>query len=187
MNKYVRATLVIPLGTFKLVWTKLFHPRGFIFSFKSMISPLTEITIERRAVLQLGTKFRMRSGAKIRIRKRAKCIIGDNVAIGHGNLIACHDIIKIGNNVLFSPNVLIYDHDHDFRCKMDIFKHYKTAPIEIGNNVWIGANTVVLRGTKIGDNCVVGAGCIIKGNYPSNTIIIQKRKEYCKLYEVENE
>ena len=52
---------------------------------------------------------------------------------------------------------------------------FKTAPITIGNNVWIGANTLILRGTTIGDNCVVAGGSVIRGNYPSNTVIIQKR------------
>ena len=45
----------------------------------------------------------------------------------------------------------------------------------IGKNCWIGANTIILKGTIIGDNCVVGAGCVLKGKYPDSTIIIQKR------------
>ena len=61
---------------------------------------------------------------------------------------------------------------------------YKTAPVEIGNNVWIGANCVILRGTKIGDNCVVAAGSVIKGEFPANTLIYQKRDTEVKTREV---
>lgn len=53
---------------------------------------------------------------------------------------------------------------------------FKTSPITIGSNVWIGANTLILRGTHIGDNCVVAGGAVIRGSYPANTVIIQKRK-----------
>ena len=52
---------------------------------------------------------------------------------------------------------------------------YKTGSIEIGNNVWIGANTIILRGTKIGDNAVIAAGSIVKGEVPTGAVIVQKR------------
>lgn len=52
---------------------------------------------------------------------------------------------------------------------------FKTAPVEIGNNVWIAANAIILRGTKIGDNVVISAGSIVKGVVPSNTVFVQKR------------
>ena len=60
---------------------------------------------------------------------------------------------------------------------------YKTAPVEIGNNVWIGANTIILRGTKIGDNCVIGAGSIVKGNVLSNSVFLQKKENMVKEIE----
>ena len=45
-------------------------------------------------------------------------------------------------------------------------------PITIGNNVWIGANVIVLKGTVLGDNTVVGTGSVVKGEYPSNCVIV---------------
>ena len=53
---------------------------------------------------------------------------------------------------------------------------FKTKPIIVGSNCWIGAQTVILRGTEIGDNCVVGAGSVLKGKYPDGSVIIQKRE-----------
>ena len=52
---------------------------------------------------------------------------------------------------------------------------FQTSPITIGSNVWIGANTLILRGTTIGDNCVVAGGSVIRGSYPADTVIVQKR------------
>jgi len=178
LNKYVRAAVCVPCGMIKMVWTKLWHPTSFSGPLISLVSPLTEITMDRGAKLKLGKNFKMRDGAKIRVRKDAICIIGNNTAINCNNMIACRERIEIGADVQMSQNVQIYDHDHDFRVPGGVKAgKYRTAPVKIGNNVWIGANTVILRGTEIGDNCVIGAGCILKGQYKEGSVIIQKRKE----------
>lgn len=124
----------------------------------------------------------MRDGAKIRVRKAAKCEIGNNTSVNSNNMIVCRESIKIGNNVYLSPNVQIYDHDHDFRVEGGVTAgKYKTTPVEIGDSCWIGANTVILRGTKLGRNCVVGAGCVLKGEYPDDSVIVQKRETIVNL------
>ena len=56
-------------------------------------------------------------------------------------------------------------------------KKFRSKPISIGKNCWIGANTVILKGTVIGDNCVIGAGSVISGVYGSGLVIVQKRIE----------
>ena len=177
MNKAVRALIHIPCGFFKCTFTKLFHLRTFHMSPVCAISPLTEITLDRGANLSIGKRFRMRDGAKIRVRRGAVLKIGKNVSINSNNMIACHESVEIGDNVQFSPNVQIYDHDHDYRAEGGVADmKYKTSPVKIGNNVWIGANVVILRGTTIGDNCVIGAGAVVKGSYESGSVIVQKRE-----------
>lgn len=94
----------------------------------------------------------------------------------------CKERITIGNRAAFGPNVLIYDHDHDISSAESIHDSgYKTSPVVIGDDVWIGANTVILRGTVIGRDCVVGAGSVLKGVYPAGSVIVQKRTE--NIYE----
>ncbi len=181
MNKYVRAAFILPFSFVKVSFTKLFHFKNFSAPLVCMISPFTEITIDKNAKLSLGKNFKMRDGAKIRIRNGAECVIGDNSSVSINNMIACHEKIIIGDNVQFSPGVQLYDHDHDFRHRDGLkANHFKTSPIIIGNNVWIGANTIILRGTVIGDNCVVGAGSIVKGEFPKDSVIVQKRQTEIK-------
>lgn len=176
MNKYIRAAFCVPIGILKIGLTKVFHYKNFHGPVISMISPLTEISLDYGGVLSIGKNFKMRDGAKIRVRKGAKCTIGNNTSVNSNNIIACHEHVIIGDNVQLSPNVQIYDHDHDFRDDGGLKSmKFKTAPIVIGSNVWIGANTVILRGCNIGDNCVIGAGCVIHGAYLANSVIIQKR------------
>lgn len=100
-------------------------------------------------------------------------------------MIACHESITVGDNVQFSPNVQIYDHDHDYRAEGGIgAMKYRTSPVVIGNDCWIGANTVILRGTELGDRCVVGAGCVLRGKYPSGSVIVQKRETTIKEIQI---
>ena len=103
----------------------------------------------------------------------------DGVSLGNNNVVVCHECIIIGKDTITGPNVFIYDHDHVFDYKNGVKKReYTTEAVYIGKNCWIGANTVILKGTMIGDRCVIGAGSVIKGKYADGTVIIQKRDEY---------
>ena len=147
--------------------------------------------------------IRMFSGAEINISKGGKLELGRGVAIGKRSVctvrngallkmgsmsnlnsdckIVCHKRIEIGENTIFGPNVLVYDHDHLFDSVSGVHrKEYIQSEIIIGRNCWIGANTVILRGSHIGDNCLIGAGSIIRGNYEDGSIIIQKRETEIK-------
>ena len=176
MNKYIHAAYCVPCGMIKMAWTKLFHIKAFKGPLVSMVSPLKEISLDHGGKLEIGEKFRMRDGAKIRVRKGAVCKIGRNTSVNCNNMIVCRERIVIGDDVQFSQNVQIYDHDHDFRAEGGVKAgKYKTSSVEIGNNVWIGANTIILRGTKIGDNAVIAAGSIVKGEVPAGAVFVQKR------------
>ncbi len=124
--------------------------------------------------------------SKISVSNHGLLEIGSNTALNNGVTIICMDKITIGENVQIGPDTKIYDHDHDFRVPGGIMaEKFKTSPVVIGDNSWIGCNVVILRGTRIGENCIVGAGCVLKGNYPSNSVIIQKRTTEVTHYSTE--
>ena len=124
----------------------------------------------------IGEKARIDTDAVLTVRNHGNLELGDNVGVGPGNMIVCHEHISIGKNTIMGPNVLIYDHDHAFSADNIEKRKYVTEPVHIGENCWIGAGTIVLRGTTIGNNCIVGAGAVIKGTYPDGSIIVQKRE-----------
>lgn len=97
--------------------------------------------------------------------------IGNNVSIGYYCILHGMGGIKIGNNVLLSPAVHLYAQDHGIETDKLIMKQ-KNIPklIEIGNDVWIGANSVICGGVKIGNGCVVGAGSVVIKNIPDYEI-----------------
>ena len=143
-----------------------------------------EITFDRGGELHIGSGFKMRDGAKLRVRRGAKCSMGRNVSINSGNVINCQSSITLGDDVILSPNVQIYDHDHDYACQGGVAAgKFITGPVEIGSNVWIGANCVILRGTKIGNGCVIGANTVVKGEIPANSVVYQERNNIIKIRE----
>ena len=175
MRGVTRALIAVPHAFLKLSCAKLLNFKKTKFGRLPRIDHSTEITLQGETII--GNRFNMRRGSALRCREKGKLKIGNNVSFGMNNIIVCLDQIEIGDDCEFGPNVCVFDHDHDYKNKNGLSSNqYKTAPIIIGKNVWIGANTIILRGTKIGDNSVIAAGSIIKGGYPNNSIIIQKRE-----------
>lgn len=176
MNRYVRGIGYALVGTVKAVVLKIERGSKVSFAFPSLISPSTEVSVDKGGSLFVGRRISMRNGSRLAVRKNGVLKIGANFYMNTGCLISAHESITIGDDVEFGPSVLVYDQDHDFRAEGGLrAKKFKTAPVTIGNNVWIGANTVILRGTEIGDDCVIGAGSIIKGIFPAGSVVVQKR------------
>lgn len=105
----------------------------------------------------------------------AKIVIGNNVGISGATLYARKGIY-IGDNTLIGGNVKILDNDFhpievEARNKDDKEK-IGTQEIKVGNDCFIGCNALILKGTVLGNGCVVGAGAIVKGKFEDNCIIV---------------
>ena len=104
-----------------------------------------------------------------------KIEIGDGFGIS-GSTIYSFDSIKIGKNATIGANCKIIDNDfHPLDAQQRNAnlneQHTKRSPIVIGDNCFIGMNSIILKGTTLGDNVVVGAGSVVHGKFPSNCII----------------
>jgi len=96
--------------------------------------------------------------------RNAKIKIGDHCGFSGTSIGAAREII-IGNNVLCGANVVITDFD----WHLDI-SNTEPRPVIIHDNVWIGLNTVVLKGVEIGENSIIGANSLVVSNIPANVI-----------------
>lgn len=83
--------------------------------------------------------------------------------------------ILIGSGSSIGPNVCIYDHNHRFDKTGHKKNEFRDSPIIIGKNVWIAANCSILKGAQIGENCIIGAGCVISGVIPPNSLVTSER------------
>lgn len=130
--------------------------------------------------IPMSTVIRADTGGKLSCRKnsylsagKGHLLVGRGCFINQNVMVVSMQEITIGNNVIIGPNVVIVDHDHDYHS-VNQKNTFTTAPIHIGNNVWIGGNVTILKGTILGDGCVVGAGVTLKGTYPENTLLYQE-------------
>jgi len=106
------------------------------------------------------------------------CDYGYNIEIGE-NFYSNHNLVILdcakvifGNNVFIGPNCGFYTAQHptDPSERNKLLEYAK--PINVGNNVWIGGNVVILAGVTIGDNVTIGAGSVVVKDIPSNSIAV---------------
>lgn len=97
----------------------------------------------------------------------AELIIRDNVFINHGATVIANHYIEIGSNTLLGEFTALYDTNHH---PVDSTHSQKYEPVVIGSNVWLGRGVIVLPGSKIGDNSVIAAGSVVKGDVPANVM-----------------
>lgn len=99
--------------------------------------------------------------------------IGNNSYIGRNSMIQASGFLEIGNDVIIGPYVKIWSSDHIFD-RLDIAIHlqgHSFAKVIIGNDVWIGTNTVILKGISIGDGAVVAAGSLVNKDVPKYAVV----------------
>ncbi len=103
-----------------------------------------------------------------------KVIIKTNVRIDSGARISGIGTTIINENTKIAQNFLSISETHEDYKRFTPFNFGKRFPkeINIGKNVWIGSNVIILAGSTIGDNCVVGAGSVLRGKFKNNTLIL---------------
>jgi acetyltransferase-like isoleucine patch superfamily enzyme len=109
----------------------------------------------------------------ITLEQNSEIILGNNVGISGGIIIAASKI-EIGSNVLIGGNCTILDTDihHSDLQKRTTDNSFPTRPVVIKNNVFVGANCIILKGVTIGQNSTIGAGSVVVTNIPDNSIAI---------------
>lgn len=147
----------------------LFRNKLKIYLINSINGKLS-ILLKEKSRCSIG-KFLMIDGPLyLKAEKSSNISIGDNCYFNHNCSLTVMDTIEIGNECMFGNNVVIVDHNHLIENNKISGTKYEKAKVKIGNNVWVGANSVILQGVNIGDNSVVAAGAIVTKNIPSGEI-----------------
>jgi acetyltransferase-like isoleucine patch superfamily enzyme len=147
---------------------------------------LAFLRFKKGAQVSIGDNFKINNGERfnsigrqakcvLMVRRNAELIIGNNVGMS-SSAIFCSKKITIGNDVKIGGNVCIYDTDFhalDYsarRSKPIDIECTQTAAVHIGNDVFIGAHSTILKGVSIGDRAIVGAGSVVTKSIPEDEI-----------------
>lgn len=99
-------------------------------------------------------------------------LVGENFYANYGCIILDVCEVNIGDNVMFGPRVSIYTATHPIDADIRNSQLEYGKKVSIGNSVWVGGNTVINPGVKIGDNSIIGSGSVVVKNIPSNVIAV---------------
>lgn len=153
------------------------------FDFSTNGCPIVNV---RKGRIKIGKRFRMNNSLWantigfatpcVLVADNANLIIGDNVGISQTILSASGSDIVVGDNVLMGGGVKIYStdfHSLDYYDRRDPLLDYskrKSLPVRIGNDVFIGAGSTILKGVSIGDRAIIGAGSVVTKSVPADEI-----------------
>ncbi len=133
---------------------------------------------EREYRLQLLKELFGSTGEHISVEPPFRCDYGSNTYIGE-NFYANFDCIIldvakvfIGDNCLFGPRVCVFTPAHPIDAEVRNTGIEYGKEIHIGNNVWVGGNTVINPGVTIGNNVVIGSGSVVTKDIPDNVVAV---------------
>ena len=123
--------------------------------------------------LRVGTNLEIHPTVSLRFENNIH--LGNNIVLDMNCCLwaSPNSEISIGDNSGVGPGTIIISSNHSFFSKQP----YNEQPlneknIEIGRNVWIGANSSILAGAHIGDNAIIGSGSVITGRVPEDSIVV---------------
>lgn len=120
--------------------------------------------------------------------KDAQIVIGNKVSVNNNLFILSANRIEIGTETLIGEGVMIMDYNahgiHPTKRRTSIGN---IQSVKIGQNCWIGSRATILPGTTIGNHSIVGAGAVVKGEYPENVILAGNPAQIIKTLTSVNE
>ena len=126
--------------------------------------------IDDKADLLVGTNVICRNFENFHV-SSGKLILHNGVFINNSCSFNCMERIEIGVGTMMGEGVRFYDHDHIYTAEKIEKWQWTSAPIIVGRDCWIGSNVTILKGVTIGENTIIGAGCLIRNDIPSNSVV----------------
>ena len=133
------------------------------------ISPLCALKIFDYGYLVIGRNCEFAAYCDLEVHGKGVLTIGEKTYMNRYCMISAHEEVTIGKECMFGPGVKIFDNDHVHSPEMGVSTKLKTAPIRIGDHCWIASDVIILRGSTIGDNCVIAAGSVVTKDIPANS------------------
>jgi len=165
---------------------KIYLGKNCTITNKTNIQFGKNVTIESYSVIDGFAKNKIIFGDGVKIGSFSKLLstshlatfgvgmkIGNNSAVGDFTHFGATGGLEIGNDVIMGSYVSFHSENHNFSDSSTLIREQgvNSKGIKIGNNIWVGAKVTFLDGCEVGDNCIVAAGAVVKGVFPSNSLI----------------
>lgn len=131
-----------------------------------------KIVVQKDGRLVFNGRARIGHGSKIHVNQGGEMIIGDMFAVSSSSKFICYKRMVMGKDIQFSWGCQVMDSDTHHIYDESGKEINTDKEVCIGNKVWIGSSVVIMKGTQIPDNCVIGACSFVSGsNFAPDTII----------------
>lgn len=132
-----------------------------------LFGPVHVSTPHAGTTIDLARNVRLYQGVGLYLDQPGATIsIGNGTYLNRRTEITCKSNVTIGDDCAISWDVLITDTDyHQFMASDPV------GPVKIGNNVWIGAKAIILKGVTIGDGAVIAAGSVVTKDVPAAALV----------------
>jgi acetyltransferase-like isoleucine patch superfamily enzyme len=153
--------------------TLRFLLRSYQFDSRELILLAHGVSIKKRGRggrLVAGRGVRISPHCVIRVGESGLLSFGTRTVVGHYTRIMAATEVKIGARCMISWNCSIFDSIGHSMWLQGQDKAEIEAPITIGDDVWIGPYTIIMKGVEIGPNSIIGAGSVIRRSVPPNSL-----------------
>lgn len=173
----IRFFFLVVYNIFMFVVNKFRYGSRWSSHWLQRISPSANVKIFGNGCISIGRNNEISADCDIQVHGKGRFSIGDGSYMNRFCMISAHNSVSIGNHCMFGPCVKIFDNNHRFSREEGVSSDLTVGSVRIGNNCWIASNVIILKGAEIGDNCVIGAGCLISGVVPSGSIVKMKQEQ----------
>lgn len=125
------------------------------------------VRLAEPSAVRFGTDVLLAHSVQLHLRDRGALIeIGDGTFVNHRTELVAHERVSIGRDCLLAWDVLVLDSDSH-----SVDGAAPTAPVTIGDRVWIGCRATVLKGVTVGDGAVIAAGSVVVRDVPPRALV----------------
>lgn len=171
----IRTIFLVIYNVCRIALNRLAHWRHFNVHWLQRVSPLCALKVFQRGVFRVGRNCEFAAYCDFEVHGEGVLEIGEGTYFNRYCMISAHERVTIGKHCMFGPGVKIFDNNHVHSPESGVSGKLITGAISIGDNSWIASDSIILKGTHIGKNCVIGAGCIVRGEVPDGSVVVNKQ------------
>ena len=153
---------------FQIKFSKQVFSDGLVIIGKNV-----KLITEKNATITFGKNVIVKDNTTIYAKKNANIIMGNNTSTGHHTEISANQLITIGDDVIMGAHTYITDSNHGYSLKGIPFRKQpmEVDKVLIGNNVWLGRNVMLLKGSDLSNDTIVAAGAVVTKRFSGNVIL----------------